>query len=325
VGCTSRSLGHNGYFFPGSLGKFWDLVRVDAGHAQVGDATLGWLCLASAAVKTFTILPNAADPERVFSDFGRMITSARTSLAYKQSSRMLIIATDYTGKMREKARASGRSGEYSNTNNKCSDAAAALLQLKEISDCSVSVVPDVPVGGVVLATRSEDQGSGGSGRNGGSGITVRNSSDVILTADSGVSVMEIRDGGCEPDGASGIANSDNELDIVEFLDDDAITNLATDNTDAFTAGLDTVLKVVDIDDPINDVTVGDGPDDGSGMSEEHLPVLGQYPLGHLPGMNTDVPQDTMRGLRGFKISLAQLFDDAVVGLLPPLTSIASTL
>jgi hypothetical protein len=81
---------------------------------------------------------------------------------------------------------------------------------------------------------------------------------------------------------------------------------------------------VDVDDPINDVSVGDGPDDGSGMSE-HLPVLGQYPLGHLLGMNTDVPQDTMRGFRGFKISLTQLFDDAVVGRLPPVTSITSTL
>jgi hypothetical protein len=33
-----------------------------------------------------------------------------------------------------------------------------------------------------------------------------------------------------------------------------------------------VLKAVDVDDLINDVTVGDGPDYGSGMSEEHLPV-----------------------------------------------------
>jgi hypothetical protein len=62
------------------------------------------------------VLPNAADPERVFSELGRMITSARTSLAYKQSSRILLIAADYRAKFREKARASDRSGEYSKAN-----------------------------------------------------------------------------------------------------------------------------------------------------------------------------------------------------------------
>jgi hypothetical protein len=234
--------------FLDSPGKFWDLVRVDAGHAQVGDAKAGRLCLASAAAKNFSVLPNAADPERVFSELGRMITTARTSPAYKQSSRMLLIAADYRAKMGEKARARDRSGEYSKTNKEFSDAAAALQRLKEISDCSAAAASDFPVQGVVLATRSEYEGSGGSGRNGGSGITVQNGSDVIATANSGVSVIESRDGSgepdgsCEPDGASGIDNSDIEHDIAEFLDDEAVTKFATDNIDAFTAGLDTVLK-----------------------------------------------------------------------------------
>jgi hypothetical protein len=190
--------------FLDSPGNFWDLVRVDAGHAQVGDAKTGWLCLASAAANIFTVLPNAADPERVSSELGRMIISARTSLAYIQSSRMLLITADYRAKMREKARASDRSGEYSKINKKFSDAAAALQRLKEIPDCSVTAMSDVPVGGVILATRSEDEGSEGSGRNGGSGITVRNGSDVIATANSGVSVIESIDGSDEPNGVSGL-------------------------------------------------------------------------------------------------------------------------
>jgi hypothetical protein len=51
--------------------------------------------LASAAAKIFNVLANMVDPERVFSELVRMISSARTSLVYKQSSRMLLIATDY--------------------------------------------------------------------------------------------------------------------------------------------------------------------------------------------------------------------------------------
>jgi hypothetical protein len=141
------------------------------------------------ATKIFTVLPNAADPERVFSELGRMITSACTSLAYKQSRRMIRIAADYRAKTREKARASGRSGEYSKTTKKFLDVVAVMQRLKVITDCSVDAVSDFPVGGVVLATRSEDEGSGGSGRNDGSGITVRNGSDVIVTANSAVSVM----------------------------------------------------------------------------------------------------------------------------------------
>jgi hypothetical protein len=50
-----------------------------------------------------------------------------------------------------------------------------------------------------------------------------------------------------------------------------------------------------------------------------------YLLGHLPEMNSDVPLDTMRGFREFKMILVELFDDAVVGCFtnPSLASLVS--
>jgi hypothetical protein len=113
-------------------------------------------------------------------ELGRMITSARTSLSYQQSSRMILIAAYYRKNEREAPRASGCKVEYSKSNKKFSVSAAALKRLKEISYGSVAFVSGVPVGGVVLDTRSEDEGSMRSGRDCDSGITARNGGDALV-------------------------------------------------------------------------------------------------------------------------------------------------
>jgi hypothetical protein len=53
-----------------------------------------WRLLAQVAGKLLNVLPNAADPERVFSELGRMITPSRTNLEDAQSARMIFIAAD---------------------------------------------------------------------------------------------------------------------------------------------------------------------------------------------------------------------------------------
>jgi hypothetical protein len=146
---------------------------------------------------------------------------------------------------------------------------------------------------VVLATRSEDEGS--MSRDCRSGITVRNGGDALVEFCG--PVIEDREGSGKPDGASTTGNSDDEYDVAKLLADEMV---AKDNIASFATGIGTVLREVDVCIPINDVPVGDGSDAGSSMSEEDMPVLGQYPLGNLPEMNTDVPQDQMRGFRDFK-------------------------
>jgi hypothetical protein len=80
--------------------KYWVFVQRDARHGRIGDAKAGRFCLSAAALKMFTVLPNSATPERVFSELGRMITPSRTNLANVQSSRMLLIVADYRAKQR---------------------------------------------------------------------------------------------------------------------------------------------------------------------------------------------------------------------------------
>jgi hypothetical protein len=91
-------------------------------------------------------LPNAADPERVFSELGRMITPTRTSLGDCQSSRMLHIAADYRVKQREVL--GGASTTLRNI-KKFSTRAEAILRLRSIGNNSVVVVSHVPHGAVV--------------------------------------------------------------------------------------------------------------------------------------------------------------------------------
>jgi hypothetical protein len=50
--------------------------------------------LAQVARQLLEVMPNVADPERVFSELGLIITSSRTRLDNAQSTRMLFIATD---------------------------------------------------------------------------------------------------------------------------------------------------------------------------------------------------------------------------------------
>jgi hypothetical protein len=77
--------------FKDALEKYWAFIQRDAGYGRIGDAKVGRFCRAAAAFKMFTVLPNSADPERVFSELRRMITPSRTNLANVQSSGMLFM------------------------------------------------------------------------------------------------------------------------------------------------------------------------------------------------------------------------------------------
>jgi hypothetical protein len=87
-----------------------------------------------------------------------------------------------------------------------------------------------------------------------------------------------------------------------------------------------VIAEVDVNVTFNNDLDSDRSAADSIKREDHLPKLGQYRMGHLPPKNeANVLQDTLRGFRGFKMSLAKLFDEEVVGRLATLTSISGTL
>jgi hypothetical protein len=86
--------------------------------------------LAPVAVRSFSVLPNAADPERVFSELGRMITTSRTMLADAQSKHMLFVAADCRAEARRTGEGVDGGGSMQKASTKFSDRAAALLCLR---------------------------------------------------------------------------------------------------------------------------------------------------------------------------------------------------
>jgi hAT family C-terminal dimerisation region len=87
-------------------GEYWAFV-LSSSPASRSDDVRSRRLLAQMARKLLAVLPNSADPDRVFSELGRMITLSRTSLADAQSSRMLFIAADCRAQEREDAAGGG--------------------------------------------------------------------------------------------------------------------------------------------------------------------------------------------------------------------------
>jgi hypothetical protein len=90
-----------------------------------------------------------------------------------------------------------------------------------------------------------------SGRDCGSGINARNGGDALVAVNFGGPVIKSREGSGEPDGASRTENSDDEYDVAEFLADAVVVDIATKIIDSFATGIGTVLREVDIYDPMN--------------------------------------------------------------------------
>jgi hypothetical protein len=324
--------------FRNSPENYWNFVRLDSSHAQFGGVKASRHCLAASALKVFRVLPNSADPERAFSELGRMITSSRTSLSNTQSSRMLLIASDYRASEREAEVCAGGSESETiarkmfRTKKKFTNKAEALLRLKEIAQypAGVAAVSNVPMGGVVFVGESAGvSGSdGGSGSGGGSGSNSGSGTGGDIAADEDEQDNGRGDDGGDIEVASAEGEGKDEIYAAELLDDEATTTLAINNYDGFSGRLAEIVaefeSTCEVDTTIDNVVDGVESDAGSTVGETHLPVLGQYNLGQLPeGNEPDVPQDTKTGFRGLKKSLSELFQEAVVGRLPPLISIGT--
>lgn len=88
----------------------------------------------------FVILPNAADPERVFSFPGRMVTCFRTSLGDLHSRRMLVSSKDYRSNAKKKLE---KTGVKNRAVKRMSDRAAMILKLRDVDKDSSDPLGDV--------------------------------------------------------------------------------------------------------------------------------------------------------------------------------------
>jgi hypothetical protein len=89
----------------GSFGKQadkdWGIFLSSSSASPRSDNVRSRQLLSKVARKLLTVMPNAADPERVFFELGRMIMSSHTRLDDAQSTRMLFIAADFRAQRRQ--------------------------------------------------------------------------------------------------------------------------------------------------------------------------------------------------------------------------------
>lgn len=125
--------------------RYWGYVaRSCCGTAATSDISAGISVLAEVLIIVFTCSPNSADPERLFSELGRMITPSRTRLKDEKIVQNLVVSAAVRWR---KQRAYQVNGFGSDTGKwkRFTDAAAAVLKLR---------VMDAGVGGAAAIVSS---------------------------------------------------------------------------------------------------------------------------------------------------------------------------
>jgi hypothetical protein len=208
--------------------------------------------------KLLNVLPNAADLERVLSEFGHMITPSRTSLADAQSARTLVIAAACSAE--ERYGAAGGSVTRRTLKN-FTERAAVVLRLHSIGRQSDSFVSNVTQGDVVEVIASTFFGQSSAG------------DSAVHPATGEESAVSVEERGTEG------SDADNSN---EHTEDKEVTTLAMSDLLAFaTKFLEAVVgSGLDIDE-----SAACGP--GNAMLDSGLE---KWSMGELPGnYEKDVP------------------------------------
>jgi hypothetical protein len=289
--------------FGGDAGKYWNFILSSSPAASSQTSLKSRRLLAQVAKQLFGVLPNSADPERVFSELGRMITPSRTSLADARSTRIFFIAADCRAQQREIMGGGGSESTMRRTFEKFSSRAEAILRLWSIGKNPVAVVSDVPHGAVVeVGPSSPFAGS--------------SQDEPIVEASGEGKPAEAK----EPTERGEAAEGVDAGGAAEQTDDEAISSLAMEEPTSFATAFSEAVAAsgLDADDlPMTIPAAGVDTDDAKWE---------KYPLGQLPdGNDPDVPLDTMAGFRSMGGTLADLFDVGVGGKLAPMTSIGAIL
>jgi hypothetical protein len=274
-------------------GKYWDIVLSSSSASPGSEEVRQRHLLAQVARKLLAVMPNAAVPERVFSELGRMISFSRARLDATQSTRMLFIAANFRAQRRQDA--ADRGSVMQRTSKKFSERTAAGLRLSAIGRRSVAVVSEVPEDGLVEVPPGGERSTGESGAQSAARDEPAPSLEPIEEAE--------------------------EQEEEEGMD----AEYAAEHTE------DEVISALDMAEPVTFVArfakaVSESGRDPVDLAAPRLEVgaveadFETYAMGKLPDENDkDIPQDTMSGFRSMSGSLAELFDVSVVGKLAPLT------
>jgi hAT family C-terminal dimerisation region len=275
----------------------------------------GTLLLAEVARKVFCITPNTADPERLFSEFGRMVSKERSQQKVDLlQMRHVIAASVRQENLRQKP-----GGKRGREHKWFCDTAAAVLMLRQVEEGVGTLMEDVQ--SVVLEKdnleftltlgrqkHNQIEGARSTSARPASGTAVSTSTPTDVGSSSELPVEH-------PDG-SGL---EDELDGIACLDDSELdaAGRASKNFDGFVNSLAEACKEFD------DVDFGVGQVDFDCGEDARAKSLATYPLGELPRDDDPVlPKETMPGFRGETFPLVKLFGlDSATGRLPPLTKI----
>jgi hypothetical protein len=135
----------------------WVAVSEVGDYMKSGGASIYWnlivstikpspsaLAVGRIARKLLSVLLNAADPERLFSEFGRLITPARSRMADRQIHPLIVISADYKARQHD-VETGGLSTEHtlSGAPKRFSDRAAAVLHLQQAARNGVNSIVSV--------------------------------------------------------------------------------------------------------------------------------------------------------------------------------------
>lgn len=282
-----------------------------------GDLNRSLLVLAKVALRVLSILPHAANVERLFSELGRFFSSARIRMKPPQSENLVVVAEDYRVTEKEKQKEGGKPSDPKN--RRISKTSNVRQLLRQVDDGDVSILVSKastapsPAFHPVLPpfSSSTSRDSGGPSREG---------QVVNLDSDD----EEEEEG--EPDGEEILAHDLSEDLTGEASDatqqDAEVTEMATSNFSGFISALEGIMAA-DEEDGDSDCDL-DAPISTLSEMTATADFLDRFPLGELPSFNDkSVTHTHPTGDRAWKAKLCHFFDQAKVGRLASMTKIGA--
>ena len=267
---------------------------MDVFEESSNDSSLAIYWLAALENKLFTVLPNAADPERLFSEMGRTVSPSRAKLSDESLKSLIVISADV--RAREAAKlvkddVESISIDKSKTAKRFSDKYAAILKLREFTSSDVAM-------NSLSGAEEEPPAESNYITN------FNNQENAVKSREESTGSMKDSDDEC----ASQHNQDDFEAKGFEKFFD--------------TFGEDFSVDLSLLGEPASAQNSSDPTSNGTREEEERRRSLDLFKLGQLPDFNDkNVPQEKLWGYRAEKLSLEELFDETLIGELPPLTKI----
>lgn len=301
-----------------SPGDFWWTV---SGRRKANND--GLQCMGEVAIRIFSMLPNASDPERLFSEVGRVVTPQRVRYNDHATRYGAIIAADVRTAQRESDAADLKNGILRQQVEFCAS-------IDMIVEKAALVSPDsTAAGDDAVGSTSTDKTSNGNPKteetiNTNNNSTTTTSNEHTTDTNNSDSRFASQNGGGGP-GASAVVKeevgeekpgasadlADEELGSTTVnLEEEELSDLAASDFNSYVIQLGHVVAYMHADEASNV-----GCTDIEDVRRQNS--LKKYALGELPlSDDKDIPEEMPQAFRSDKCQLRALFNKAIVGEVP---------